>query len=578
MLNSQIMNIKTYLLIILIASISYMANGQVKSDSSPFGVFLMDYPGDMSKDTTYLQFVSNDMSKGNRNKLQEANYIYQEAWELIKSKNSANDEDIAMMQESINMYKKAKVNDENLNYIYINLAYSCAISENYKPSTQRYLSRITSKIENKDDVKWVYNMGIIYSMCEDLETTNSTSPEIRSSIKLLSKAIQLEEECIDAYTALSALYRKLSRKENDENARNAEKVHRRKEIIEAKIEKRNTKEIARNNQEDYNNQEDFADEREYRNGRSPKIQDLHIQTYDRHLAYNKNLQYDKTKLEELSREGILSYDRGALYLKNKDYEDAVDELTNALQQLKKAKVSEHGLNFSRGNLAIACLASGDFVSQAKKPLLNITDKLYTSSDENPGFRNWTYNIAVANYEYGIQIINMRIDKETKPEKWLEKLQESAFIKQAIKLFKLSIHHDKYYIQSYENLVHIYNELEEYDKAESYEKKYIKYRNELLNSMTREEQKRRGIDGTYIFRIQVGGNGYKEYEAPSDLFDEEYIITIPRKDNKLGNVTVYLVGNYENLEEAEKKLKSMKKRGYESATIKVYRDGERINMN
>ena len=51
---------------------------------------------------------------------------------------------------------------------------------------------------------------------------------------------------------------------------------------------------------------------------------------------------------------------------------------------------------------------------------------------------------------GIQIINMRIDKETKPEKWLEKLKESAFIKQAIKLFKLSIHHDKYYIQSYDS--------------------------------------------------------------------------------------------------------------------------------
>ena len=51
-------------------------------------------------------------------------------------------------------------------------------------------------------------------------------------------------------------------------------------------------------------------------------------------------------------------------------------------------------------------------------------------------------------------------------------KQSPFIKEAIKLFKLTIKHDKLYLNPYQNLAYLYQELGELNKnAEKYQKLY-----------------------------------------------------------------------------------------------------------
>ena len=97
-------------------------------------------------------------------------------------------------------------------------------------------------------------------------------------------------------------------------------------------------------------------------------------------------------------------------------------------------------------------------------------------------------MAVANYTYGVRTV--RGDKST--DKWKSKAKQSSFIKDAIKLFKLTIKHDKLYLNPYQNLVYLYQELGDINKAEKYQKLYNKRRDELIRSFDREEQIKMGV--------------------------------------------------------------------------------------
>ena len=92
--------------------------------------------------------------------------------------------------------------------------------------------------------------------------------------------------------------------------------------------------------------------------------------------------------------------KGVRALANKNYGKAIEELKLAEKKLKRGKINNHGLNFSRGQLSIAYLCSGEKskLGQVKRNLRKITNKLYDS-------RDWTYNMAVVNYEYATKKIN-----------------------------------------------------------------------------------------------------------------------------------------------------------------------------
>ena len=123
---------------------------------------------------------------------------------------------------------------------------------------------------------------------------------------------------------------------------------------------------------------------------------------------------------------------------------------------------------------------------------------------------------------------IRYEKDN--DKWKEKAKQSEFLKDAIKLFKLTIKHDKLYLTPYQNLSYIYKELGDENKSEKYQKLYNKRRDELIRSFDSYNR--------WVLKTNCEFIGkYGEYEAPADMFDEPYLITVPINEN---NYCIFLM--------------------------------------
>ena len=479
-----------------------------------------------------------DMSKNSIKKLEEANLLYSKGVELMRSKNySGAIEQFMLARKS---YKRAKITPNDYNYININqaLCYANSGKEKDFAVASRYLSLVTNKIEKEKE--WLYNLSIAYNLIGD--QTSATSN--------LSKAIRLDINYFQAYVTLETIYR------NTNNKNNADKVRDRMETAEAKLIKKEQKNSRKGPNESKKSKEIFSIE-----GIQPDVTLLNIVKNDDNLQFNKVSQI-KERSMTLVQEGVGSYNNGVKELSNGNYERAIEELKVAEKKLKRGKIKNHGLNFSRAQLTIAYLCTGEKnkLGQVKRNLRNISNKLYEK-------RDWTYNMAVANYTYGTKVV--RGDRSS--DKWKSKAKQSSFIKDAIKLFKLTIKHDKLYLNPYQNLVYLYQELGDINKAEKYQKLYNKRRDELIRSFDREEQIKMGVANEYVFRINLGT--YGEYEAPADMFDEEYLITVPINER----ITTYLAGMYYSLDDAIVFQKEMIKKGYKEAFIVAYKDGDKIDF-
>lgn len=481
-----------------------------------------------------------DMSKNAVKKLHEGNSLYSEGIEMMKNNNySGAIEKFSLARKS---YKRAKITEHDYNYININqtLCYASSGKEKDFAVANRYISLVTSKIEKEKE--WVYNLAIANNMIQDH----------KAAISNLTISIRLDENYFQAYITLEEIYRNLGNKSN------ADKVRDRMETAEARLMKKEQNNKRKGKGNDKSEKKEFDHNPELK----PDVTTLNIVKGDDNLQFNKVSQI-KDRPYTLATEGVGSYNEGVRALENKDYGKAIEELKLAEKKLKRGKINNHGLNFSRGQLSIAYLCSGDKtkLSQVKRNLRSITNKLFDS-------RDWTYNMAVVNYDYGTKIL-ARLEKDN--DKWIAKAKQSEFLKDAIKLFKLTIRHDKLYLTPYQNLAYIYKELGDENKSDKYQKLFNKKRDELIRSFDREEQIKMGLENEYIFRIHLGK--YGEYEAPADMFDEPYLITVPLNER----ITAYLSGMYFTLDEAIEYQKEMIKKGYPDAYIVAYKDGDKIEF-
>jgi hypothetical protein len=143
-------------------------------------------------------------------------------------------------------------------------------------------------------------------------------------------------------------------------------------------------------------------------------------------------------------------------------------------------------------------------------------------------------------------------------------------KKSVKLFRTSIKLDKLFLPAYENLIYVYRKLDDEKKAFQIYNAYEKARHELMKSFSKQDQIAQGGD-PYIFRINLGTFG--EFDTPSDLFEEDYLITVPVSEQK----TAYLAGMFYTLDEAITYQKSMKKEGYTTSFIVAFKDGEKLEF-
>ena len=426
-------------------------------------------------------------------------------------------------------YKRAKLSDDALNFIRVNMALSYANTGNKEDRVvgERLLNLITSKAYN--DNNWAYNIAIAHHLVGNEDEAAS----------LLSSAIRKDEFFFQAYVTLEAIYR------NSGNDKGADKVLDRMQTAEAKLEQKNQKILSKADKTKRNKSKKkgiFIPR-----GEKPDVTNLKIVKKDNHLQYNKIDKIDERSMAQI-QEGIGEYNLGVKALIKKEYKVAQTHLKNSEKRLKRGKITDDGLSFTRGNLAIAYLSTGEKrgVGQAKRYLKYLTPKIYKT-------REWTYNLAVAHYTFAVA------------SRGTTKLE---YMKKAVKYFRLSIKQDKLFLTAYQNLIYIYREQQEENKALKTHKAYDKARGELMKSFSKQDQIAKGND-PYIFRVNLGTFG--EFDAPAALFDEDYLITIPIAENR----TAYLAGKFYNLDEAMAYQKSVRKEGYVNAFIVAFKDGEKL---
>lgn len=434
-------------------------------------------------------------------------------------------------KSAMKRYKRAKLSDDALNFIRTNMALSYASTGNKQDNaiSKRLLDLITPKAYN--DVKWAYNISIAHH-----KVGNSNE-----AASLLSSAIRKDEFFFQAYVTLEKIYR------DSGNDKDADKVIARMQTAEEKLEAKKQKETLATN--DKKESKKKRKSTYVPKGERPDVTNLKIVKKDDLLQFNKINKIDERSMVQV-QEGIGEYNLGVNALSNKEYKTSQTHLKNTEKRLKRGKITEDGLNFARGNLAISYLASGEKrgVGQAKRYLRYLTPKIYKT-------REWTYNLAVAHYTFAS---NSR--GATKEE----------YMKKAIKLFRTSIKLDKLYLPAYQNLIYIYRETDNEKKALKTHNYYEKARAELMKSFSKQDQIAQGGD-PYIFRVNLGTFG--EFDTPANLFEEDYLITVPISEKK----TSYLAGLFYTLDEAIAYQKSMKKEGYTTSFIVAFKDGEKLEF-
>ncbi len=450
---------------------------------------------------------------------------------------------IKEFQAAMKRYKRAKLSADAMNFIYANMALSYAKLGNTEDLVQakRLLNLITSKAYS--DNKWTYNIAIAHALTGNLNEAAS----------LLTSAIRKDQFYFQAYITLEAIYR------NSGNVNDADKVIERMNTAEKKLNNKNKKTAeskAKNKQ-----QREEKRKKAISKGKQPDVANLNIVTNDDPLQFNKINKIDERSMIQI-QDGIVNYDKGVKALANREHNSAQKLLKNAEKRLKRGKISKDGLNFTRGNLVIASLATKDRrgVGQAKRYFKSITSKLFNT-------REWTYNMAVAYYQFAF--MSARENKKEGTRKWTTLAAEEN-LKKSIKLFEKSIRQDKLFLPAYENLIYIYREQKEYNKAENMANSLKKARLKLMKSFSKEEQIVQGGEA-YIFRLNLGTFG--SFNTPAYLFDESNVIAIPISEDS----TTYLSGLFFSLNDAVEYQKNMSKKGYMDSFIVAYKNGEEIDF-
>ena len=450
---------------------------------------------------------------------------------------------IKEFQAAMKRYKRAKLSADAMNFIYANMALSYAKSGDaeYLAQAKRLLNLITSKAYN--DNKWTYNIAIAHALAGNQNEAAS----------LLTAAIRKDQFYFQAYITLEAIYR------NSGNPDEAEKVIERMNTAEEKLNKRNKK--TAENREISKKEKEERRKKAISKGKKPDITNLKIVTNDDPLQFNKINKIDERSMVQI-QDGIAAYNKGVKALAGREHNSAQKILKNAEKRLKRGKINENGLNFTRGNLVIASLATKERrgVGQAKRYFKSITSKLFDT-------REWTYNMGVAYYQFAF--MSARENKKEGTRKWTTLAAEEN-LKQSIKLLQKSIKQDKLFLPAYENLIYIYREQKEYKKAESIAKSLKKARLRLMKSFTKEDQIAQGGE-TYIFRLNLGSFG--SFNTPAYLSDEPNVIAIPMSEE----TTTYLTGLFYSLDEVVEYQKDMNRKGYTGSFIVAYKNGEKIDL-
>ena len=164
-----------------------------------------------------------DISKRSIDQSKLAGEYYIAAIELMKKKEYFTA--INEFKRAMKKYKRAKLSDDALNYLRVNMALSYSSTGNKEDLalSKRFLDLVTSKVYF--DNKWAYNIAIAHHK----------NGNVNDAASLLSSVIRKDEFYFQAYITLEDIYR------SSGNDQDADKVLERMQTAEAKLIKQTKK-------------------------------------------------------------------------------------------------------------------------------------------------------------------------------------------------------------------------------------------------------------------------------------------------------------------------------------------------
>ena len=488
---------------------------------------------DVSKIKKYAKLK--DLSDRAADQVRLADEAYLKGVQLLKQ--SENAQAISSFKTAFKNYKRAKINDDALNFPNLQLALAHQISSDARNQKKvpRYLDLITKSVEKEKE--WLYNLSIL----------NYLNGRESIAAEQLEAVIKLDRNFFKAYGNLAAIYQVLNQTKKANKVLNrlqyaqddlAEKKRKEQLALAKKKEKANNS----------NNPSNIDIELELPKGINIDPISLTAKGDAKTVLKNETITEFDDRLRKKLREGQELYDQGIVLFNSSEFPLAIKAFKSSLKKFNQAKVSQLTLSYVNTFLAMSYFRSSE--KRDKKKVLPIIEMLSKQIFDD---RDLTYNIAVMQYGLG------NVDK-------------------AIELLQKCNSLDKYFLLSYQNQIAIHNELNDLKSAKKAFRNHEKYKNELTEvykKFVKTGVNNSNVDLSFldgaIFRVALGN--FSEFNMPIDIYLHDDLITLPLGNN----FYTFICGNYDSYNKAEAYLAKVSSNRYKNAFIIAFKDGVRTDF-
>lgn len=475
----------------------------------------------------------------------KAKNLSERAYEQVKSADKAYEEGVKLLQQgksqeaiasfktAFKNYKRAKFNEDALNFVNIQLAIAHAMSSELRDrkKVSRYMELITKAIY-KDKV-WTYNIAILKS---------TINQEIEAA-ELLESVIKMDKYFFKAYGNLAAVYQAVN--EPKKANKTLSKLSTAQEIL---AEKERKEQLASAKQKEKKGSQKPMKKEVHPEGISPNPESLVAKGDAKSVMKHESIAAFDERARKKIREGQEAFEEGVALFNNGEYDLSSKLFKSSLKKYTQAKVKQATLNYITIQLAMSYFRSPN--DRNKKKVIPLLEGL---SKDIYKERDWVYDMSVMYHGLG------------KIEKSLELLLMCSDL-------------DQYFLIAYQNQVSLYNEQKDLKSAKKSFKNHEKYKDELTQiykQFVRTGEMQEGVDLSFldgaIFRIALGD--FNEYQLPVDIYLHEELVIVPLGEDYFS----YTCGNYESFINAEAYLKKLTVR-YPEAHIIAFKDGVRTDFS
>ena len=484
---------------------------------------------DVEKIAQYAK--AKNLSERALEQLKVADKAYEEGVKFLQQGKSQ--EAIASFKTAFKNYKRAKFNEDALNFSNIQLAIAHAMSPEARDrkKVSRYMELITKAI-NKEKI-WAYNIAIL----------KSTINQEEQAAELLESVIKMDKYFFKAYGNLAAVYQTIN--EPKKASKTLSKLSNAQEMF---AEKERKQQLVSAKQKEKNSSQKPIKKEVHPEGIIPTSESLVARGDEKSvMKYESIVAFDERTRKKI-REGHEAFEEGVALFNNGEYDLASKSFKSSLKKYTQAKVKQATLNYSMIQLAMAYFRSPN--DRNKKKVIPLLEDLSKEIYEE---RDFVYNMAVMYHGLG------------KKEKSLEFLHMCSDL-------------DKYFLIAYQNQVALYNDQKDLKSAKKSFRNHEKYKDELTQiykRFVRTGEMQEGVDLSFldgaIFRIALGE--FNEYQLPIDIYLHEDLLIVPLGEDFFS----YTCGNYESFIKAEAYLKRLTLR-YPEAHIIAFKDGVRTDFS